>query len=473
MHGNRQQMFLVALAIVLLLSPVLSVSAFGSSDSKTLDRNADPAIVAGVKLPELIGKPLSQLFVYRYLNSQWQQIPWQFDEVVNGEYVASDNLQLDEADELVVMARDCGDRAEIDQWIDDTYSRANPRYEIEIIDPLNTSHTGWLYVYHSPTLSAANTEDYVDYDYSTSVFTTPVYTLGFYPQYIAGNRLELNGSGVNVLDHSKWRFKTVGIDSVWNHESIEVVDPQPEILDGKVRAIAGYQGSGQGLLTVAYRSQFFDLFNLDLSFSPNDLEWVVTSADFNENIIGGVYYDANTPAGVVVDGAPDSVASSPATQWQQISSATGTVFHAIEAARMQGVQSTYYKDNSNIDPNDTGDQKSYGDMGITITNPIKAIDGSLTHYILPPNEPNVGAMYYGYFTNPLQVQAIEQRYSPDDIPGDVNGDGLVDLKDAVVALKVMGGMDAANLNIGADVDGDLKIGMAEVIYVLQAAFTNL
>lgn len=472
MRNIRQQLFLVTLGFVLFFVHVVSASTVGSSGSKTLDRDADPVIVTGVKLPKLLGKPLAQLFVYRYLDSQWQQIPWQFDEVVSGAFVASDNLQLDETDELVVMASDSGDRAGIDEWIDDADSRKNPRYEIEIIDPLNTGHTGWLYVYQSAVLEAANTEDYVDYDYSTSVFTTPLYTLGFYPQYIAGNRLELNGSGINVLDHSKWRFKAVGIDYVWNQESIEVDELQPEILDGKVRAIAGYQGSGQGLLTVAYRSQFFDLFKLDLSFSPNDLEWVIASADFNANIIPGTYYDANTPMGVAVDGVPDSIASSPATQWQQISSATGTVFHAVEADRMQGVQSTYYKDDANIDPNDTGDQKSYGDMGITITNPIKAIDGSLTHYILPPEQPNVGAIYYGYFTNPLQAQAIEQQYSPDDIPGDVNGDGIVDLKDAVVALKIMGGMDATNLNIGADVDGDLKIGMAEVIYILQTVFAS-
>ena len=416
MLGNRQRMFQMAMGFVLFFILTTYGSASEVPDSKTLDRNDDPVILKGDNLPKLIGKSLDQLFVYTYLNGQWQQIPWQFDEIVDGEYVSSDNQKLDEADELVVMGRDCGDQAASDNWIDDKSARSNPRYEIKILDPLDASKVGWIYVYCSANLTLTNLEDYVDYDYGTSVFTSPIYILGFYPQYIAGNRLELNGSGIDVLDRSKWRFKAVGMDSVWIEESIEGDEPQPEIIDGRVRAIAGYQGLGQGLLTVAYRSQFFDLFQLDLSWSPRDLEWIIASADFNENIIGGIYYDENTPSGVTVDGAPDTVATTPATQWQQISAATGTVFHAIEASRMQGTQSTYYKDDANVDPNDSGDQKSYGDMGITITNPIKAIDGSLTHYILPPNEPNVGSVYYDYFINPLQAQAIEQQYLSDGTP---------------------------------------------------------
>jgi hypothetical protein len=116
-----------------------------------------------------------------------------------------------------------------------------------------------------------------------------------------------------------------------------------------------------------------------------------------------------------VDGVPDVVVTNPATQWQQISSATGTVFHAVEASRMLGSQTTYYKDDDAVDPVDTGDRKSYGDMGIIIDTPVKAIDGSLTHYILPPEQPNVGALYYAYFTHPLQTQAARQTYASDDI----------------------------------------------------------
>jgi hypothetical protein len=52
--------------------------------------------------------------------------------------------------------------------------------------------------------------------------------------------------------------------------------------------------------------------------------------------------------------------------------------------------------------------------------------------------------------------------------GDVYKDGNVDLLDAVSALQVCTGMRSAEeVNAFADVDGDGKIGMAEVIYILQ------
>ena len=124
--------------------------------------------------------------------------------------------------------------------------------------------------------------------------------------------------------------------------------------------------------------------------------------------MGGIYYDANTPSGVPVDGMPDAVATTPASLWQQISAATGTVLHTADVSPMQGTVSTYYKDSATVDPTDTGDQKSYGEMGVTVTNPIKYVYLKVTHYILPPNQPNVGATYYGYFTHPLQSQASEQ-----------------------------------------------------------------
>lgn len=405
--------FLVSWAAPISRSPVgLAVgpiAAPAAPAAKTLDRDADPVIIAGSQLAGYIGAPLTQLFVYAYQGSQWQQIPWQFDEKQAGAYIASDNQQLDTADELVVMGADCGDRAAADNWIGNASARSYPRYEITIVDPLSTTRLGWLYVYRSVSLTETVTQDYVTFDYAASVFTTPVYTLGFFQQYLGGNRLELNGSGVNVLDRSKFRLKVPG-DDPYTEETIESDEPQPKILDGRVRAIAGYQELGQGILTIAYRSQFFDKVTVDFSWSPLPFEWASATADFNPNLIGGIYYDANTPSGVLVDGNPDSVATTPASLWQQISGVTGTIVHAADVSPMQGTVSTFYKDNAASDPTDTGDKKSYGEMGVTVTNPIKYVYLDVTHYILPPNQPNVGARYYSYFTHPLQAQASAQLF---------------------------------------------------------------
>jgi|GEM_PF-2392761 len=53
--------------------------------------------------------------------------------------------------------------------------------------------------------------------------------------------------------------------------------------------------------------------------------------------------------------------------------------------------------------------------------------------------------------------------------GDVDGNGKVELADAVLALKIMAGITISppqTVKLGADVNGDGKIGMAEVVYIL-------
>ncbi len=52
--------------------------------------------------------------------------------------------------------------------------------------------------------------------------------------------------------------------------------------------------------------------------------------------------------------------------------------------------------------------------------------------------------------------------------GDVDNDGVVTLADSVLSLRIIAGLvDASSVNISADVNGDNKIGVAEVVYVLQ------
>jgi len=54
------------------------------------------------------------------------------------------------------------------------------------------------------------------------------------------------------------------------------------------------------------------------------------------------------------------------------------------------------------------------------------------------------------------------------VAGDVNNDCKVDLKDTVLALRIVAGISVTDtINLNADVNGDKKIGMEEVIYILQ------
>jgi hypothetical protein len=55
-------------------------------------------------------------------------------------------------------------------------------------------------------------------------------------------------------------------------------------------------------------------------------------------------------------------------------------------------------------------------------------------------------------------------------PGDLNGDNAVDMADCIQAIRIMNGASAAAADVmAADVNGDGKIGMAEVVYILQKA----
>ncbi len=51
--------------------------------------------------------------------------------------------------------------------------------------------------------------------------------------------------------------------------------------------------------------------------------------------------------------------------------------------------------------------------------------------------------------------------------GDINGNGMVDLPDAIYCLRVMSGLYPTGLEISADVDGDGKIGIADLIFILE------
>ena len=55
--------------------------------------------------------------------------------------------------------------------------------------------------------------------------------------------------------------------------------------------------------------------------------------------------------------------------------------------------------------------------------------------------------------------------------GDVNNDGIVTIADAILACQVMSRMSTTGKTVASDsdVNSDGKIGMAEVIYILQKA----
>jgi hypothetical protein len=168
-------------------------------------RALDPVSVKGDRFPGFDGAPINDLFMYALEGGNWQQVPFQIDEIdASGVYTTGDGL-LDANDELVFMARDLGEEAAAGEWLGDADAQAHDRYQVRVANPLNPSEEGWVYLHRSATLSPAF-DDYVDWDGGNSRIVASTYVVGYAPASHAGmETLELNGTGVDVLDRTKFR----------------------------------------------------------------------------------------------------------------------------------------------------------------------------------------------------------------------------------------------------------------------------
>ncbi len=425
----RPFFLLVGRGLILLLLIALTFAHGSASQppspilnaARTLERDADPAIITGQHMPEFAGVSLTHLFVYALRGGAWQQIPWQFDEVQNGRIVAAGNNLLDPDDQLVVMGGDTGDRAAANDWIGDEEARDHPRHELTVTDPLDPTKKGWVYVYRSTTLTNTVTQDYVTFNASQGVFTATQYILGLLNRRLGADRVEMNGSGVDILDRTKVRVQ-VPAHGLWTEDTLALSQTWALLRDGSVRAIAALREYNSGyrtdfdLMTIAYSSRFDEVFVINMTSLTPGISWFRASADLNANMVGARGYNAQVPGGVIIDGEPDVVPATPVSDWAQASGATGSIVQIVDLAALGGVRSTYYKDDAAIDPSDTGDKKSYGDCGVRVDNPSKVLSGRIWWYVLPPNQPNVGAAYRDMAMQPLETLASVQYLYPTRTP---------------------------------------------------------
>jgi hypothetical protein len=81
---------------------------------------------------------------------------------------------------------------------------------------------------------------------------------------------------------------------------------------------------------------------------------------------------------------------------------------------------------------------------------------------------SVGAVTAYSFNNVTSAHTITAVFG---LKGDIDQNGSVDLRDAISALQIASGWDMSGKTImaGADVNGDGKIGLADVIFILQRA----
>lgn len=388
---------------------------------KTLARDHDPVILTGAQTPGLVGAPVDDLFLYTFQSGVINgQIPVQVDELLaNGSYVTTEDGLLDANDEIVFLAKDLGDRVPDFTVLTATLPISETWYEIEVTDPLSPTNKGWAYLIRSNTLTHPII-DYVDYDSSQRRITTNPnhYELRFALTTHPGlDYLTLNGNTTDILDRTKLRvyltlFGT--LTEIVTEESLG--SPAPVLVkDGRVRVILTQRANDVlelASLSSTYQA-FASTFRVTTVVSSSvTVNGARTSVDLDSVVSGlATFYNANTPAGVLIDGVPDSeIAETPLSRWTQVSHSTGRLVQVTETAAVGGGQKNFYRDNNSPESvENTGNNGSYGEAGYLFEGPINQTFTTQSGlFVLPPattGPDNVGATYEAYFFHPLQVRA--------------------------------------------------------------------
>jgi hypothetical protein len=405
---------IIALLTLTLVVGWMSVQSMASNaPAALLTRPHDPVVLIGDQLSNLLGTATDEIFVYAFTSSTAAQIPFQIDEQnVDGMFVPNGDGLFGNTEELVFMAADAGDY-EPDPLLSTPGGDIYPDFVVTLTDPLS-SEQAWAYIYSSPDLAQTFGDDYVSYDAGNDRITSPgLYSQGFnainsFRDYVA------LGGGADLLDRDKARIDGTffGIPFSLNEENIS--KDAVHAIDGPVRvtrvatstiSIGGIPMTDDGA-TFFYQGLITQAASFSTPLPPIVITYWRISFDWNASASGMTYYDSNNPAGVTIDGVVDTVDIDPVAEWQEVTGANGTMITTLDVPDSLTGASTYYKDNNTVDPNDTGDQMSYGDAGFQVNVPAggQTYDLLVYTYFLTDAQPNVGATYFDYYLNPLDVQ---------------------------------------------------------------------
>ncbi len=418
------------------------------SGAQLTDRGFEPVVVTGSEFPDFANADISHnggdLFLFAFRGGTWMQIPFQFDERDgSGNYFGSETeALLDGNDELVFMTKDAGDRND-NSWIDDLTSQNWVRYEITVNDDVNQT-ASYVYLYRSTSLGLdAQLTDYVTYLPPTSGnkaedgIKTPFYELAHGVNGLAMD-LKITGAGggsnQDILDRVKMRAKARLLITVDVNENNLIFgsSDKVDVKDGLVRVIRKMDA------TLKKSIRFFPDLNANFVTPPafyypfsSEVRLEVPSVsdatilsgrlsmDFNSTASGMKFVSANNPApGFAIDGSNDLPEKAinpllPNGNWMYRSGPQGTVvnFFPLEV-NVGGSRELYYKDNASNDGGDTGDKKSYGDVGVSIANTINTPFqmGYTTVYLPKDESPDIGSKLAQFRQSPLRIETAPQDF---------------------------------------------------------------
>lgn len=406
-------------------------------------REFEPVIVTGDNFPQFNGVAIDELFLFSYDGSIWRQIPFQIDERdANDSYFGDDTAPiangvaaggLDGNDELVFLLKDAGQINRI-SWIDDISSVNYVRYEIPVRDPI-TGDRAYVYLYRSQSLSMAGLTDYVEYvsappdDRGNDEIKSMFYEIDNGSNGLAQGLKILaanGGNGQDLLDIVKVRARASLFVSVNVTENNLVFEGDDEVLvrDGLIRVIRKVdQTLKVSVLFSTIRANFVTPPTFYYPFSsiieievPQVSDATIQSGrlsiDMNDASTGMTFRSAKNTNGVPVDGQTDELDKTiddllPDRNWMSLKGEQGTLVHFFPLdVTTGGSRSLYYKDNSNTDGDDTGDKKSYADVGVALADNIDTpfTLGYKTYYLSKDSPDDIGNTIEQFETNPLQIE---------------------------------------------------------------------
>jgi hypothetical protein len=226
-----------------------------------------------------------------------------------------------------------------------------------------------------------------------------------------------------------------------------------------------------------YSSGYY--WNIDVDLVDTDDDYLFFKGSEAVAPVGLTGWNANTNAGYISSGAPTIVQAGSEMGLRQ-----GTT--AIADGGSHDFGSQFLSNNTDV----IFTIENSGGTNLTLTTPITigGANGDQFSIQAQPTSPVAGSgsttftvrftpTSTGSKTATISIACNDSDENPYDLtitgtggelPGDVNGEGNADLADAIMALQIVSGFTSlppANLN--ADVNGDLRIGIEEAVYILR------
>ncbi|MFO7891341.1 MAG: T9SS type A sorting domain-containing protein [bacterium] len=405
------------------------------------DRKQEVIRVTADKLLYFLGTDIQSIKIYRYLDAPdiWEPVPFQIDVPNGSSYQSKESGILEDTDQILFMARDLGDKASITRWVDDAEAGNKERTVLIAVDPL-TQDTGRVYVYLSEDLTGSQ-EKYLTYDEEDDIVESGDYLISHGEYGLQDSILfksAVGGDNIDFFDTQKLRFKVRIIINLGIFGKIKKSVTITEETRNKTVSIAGVpldismknirtEYSCTGTIHLQRSAVFEIRFDADgigvhesskiylkTHFFPHYTEWradEVTipefdegkikmmrfSADLNENSVGMIFYNQYNQSGVRIDGVSSQVDTTIEWDynWYLIHAdpefagsalTTGSVLSVMDlkVEPLGDEQQLWFRDNDDEDNDDTGDKRSYGDVGVLISG--SSISGQLsflnrTYYI--------------------------------------------------------------------------------------------